>query len=508
MKTPYYIYSDWSRYFCFCIILVLTGCQHHPSVPTEFADTDSLPHIYPDYTDVTIPANIAPLNFMAADKGTDACVAHFTWPGGEAVYGQDNKIIIPAGEWRDMLAAARGGSVSIVLYTHCEDAGKWTRHRPFRFHVSEDEIDPYVSYRLISPSYVGYEMLGIYQRDLTSFDERTIYNNMLVSGERDGQCINCHSYQNYGTRNMQFHMRQSLGGTMIVKDGVPKKVNLKTDRTISAGVYPAWHPTLPLVAYSTNLTGQSFHTKDVAKIEVQDSESDLILYDVEANTVSTISAVGNELEVYPAWNPDGDTLYYASAHFVFNDSLEKDFDAINRYQEMKYDIYCRPFDRTTKRFGEPDTVFSASAVGQSATLPRISPCGRYLLFAMGGWGCFHIWHPDADLYLTDLYTGETRPLEQVNSPQAESYHSWSSNGRWIVLSSRRDDGNYTRLYLAYFDRQGHAHKAFALPQHSPEFYHQFLRSYNVPEFMVEPVRISPQEFAAAARREPVQAKDE
>lgn len=484
---------------------LVSSCTGHPSLPEQFTEAESLPHICPDYTDVTIPPNIAPLNFMTADDKAEACVAHFTWPGGEETYGDGREIIIPTDEWQEMTRAAQGDSICVVLYTRQGDS--WTRHRPFCLHVAEDDIDPYISYRLISPSYVGYEMLGIYERELGTFDERTIYNNMLVSDEQNGQCINCHAYQNYGTRNMQFHMRQSLGGTMIVRDGHPQKVDLKTEHTLSAGVYPAWHPTLPLIAYSTNLTGQSFHTKDVAKIEVLDSKSDLILYDVEANEVSTVSALPHELEVYPWWSPDGRTLYYASAHFVpSSDSIKPDVDAITRYQEIKYNLMCRPFDPATKTFGRPDTVFLASAHGQSATLPRISPCGRYLLFTLGGWGCFHIWHPDADLWLMDLQTGQTRRLENINSPRAESYHSWSSNGRWILFSSRRDDGNYTRLYLAHFDRQGRAHKAFILPQSSPEFYRNLLRSYNVPEFMTEPVQVSPQEFAAAAHKEAVKAK--
>lgn len=40
-------------------------------------------------------------------------------------------------------------------------------------------------------------------------------------------------------------------------------------------------------------------------------------------------------------------------------------------------------------------------------------------------------------------------LKEVNSSDAESYHSWSSNSRWFVFSSRRDDGLYTRLYIAH-----------------------------------------------------------
>ena len=355
---------------------------------------------------------------------------------------------------------------------------------------------------------MAYERLSINQRNLTSFEEKEIYSNMAVSTESTGQCINCHSYQNYKTDNMLFHMRQGYGGTMLVTNGELRKIDLKTDETLSAGVYPAWHPTKNLIAFSTNKTGQSFHTKDLNKIEVQDTESDLILYDVEKNEVSIISEMDDELEVFPTWSPDGKKLYFCSAHFEYeNDSIAKETEMIQRYKEVKYDLYCADFDPNTKEFSNLEMIYNASdSLGQSVTLPRVSPDGRYLLFAQAEFGCFHVWHADADIYLMDLKTRKVRKLEGVNSDRSESYPTWSSSGRWIMVDSRRDDGNYTRPVIAYFDKNGKAHKAFALPQKDPNFNTFFLRSFNRPEFMMEPVTITPQEFAKKAKEDAVPAK--
>ena len=449
-----------------CAVALLASCTS-PSVPDSYNEAQRKPQIYPEYTDVTIPCNIAPMNFMVAENCEEA-VAKFTYGNEEAVYGDGTKIIIPENDWKNMTAEAKGKSIKVDVYTR--NGESWTKFKTFSLNVAADEIDPYISYRLIPPSYVAYEKLTIDQRNLTNFEEKTIYNNMIVSTENNGQCINCHSYQNYKTDNMQFHMRQGFGGTMIVVDGKPKKVDLKTDKTISAGVYPAWHPKKKLIAYSTNNTGQSFHTKNRNKVEVQDTESDIILYDVEKNEVSIIENDSNELEVFPWWSPDGKELYFCSAHFEYKDTTAHETEMIKRYKEVKYDIYKKSFNAETKQFGPRQLVFKASEMGMSATFPRISPDGRYLLFAMGNWGCFHIWHPESDLYIMDLKSGNVRKLENVNSSEAESYHSWSSNGRWIIFGTRRDEGNFTRPYIAYFDKNGKGYKAFEVPQKDPELF--------------------------------------
>ena len=486
------------------MLMLLVSCTRHPSVPTSFAENTEQPNIYPDYRDVVVPPNIAPLNFGVSGD-VDECVARFTYAGNQTTFGDGNKVLIGEDEWHEMLAKAKGTNIKVEVFTQTK--GKWTAWKPFNITIAEEEIDPYVSYRLIFPSYVAYEMLCISERNLTNFDETEIYNNFMASGENDGQCVNCHAYQNYQTDNMQFHLRQGHGGTMIVHNGKAKKVDLKTDATISAGVYPSWHPTLPLIAYSVNRTGQSFHTKSIAKIEVQDTASDLILYDADENEVSIIANDTTELECFPSWSPDGKWLYYCSAHFeYYNDSIAHETEMIERFREVKYDLYRKPFDTSTHTFGPAELLYQASADSMSVTFPRVSPDGRYVLVARAPFGCFHVWHPDADLYVYDLKTKQLRELTEANSPRAESYHSWSSNGRWMVFISRRDDSNYSRLYFSYFDKNGRAHKAFELPQSDPDFYTYFMRSYNVPEFMKETVKLTPQELASVAKTDPEKAK--
>ena len=471
--------------FISCFLLVACGT----SVPSEYTQVDKLPAIYPDYIGVTVPVNIAPLSFEY-DGQADEMVARYAVGSDEVVCNGQPSI----DEWKALTEQAKGNAITVDVYTCSE--GKWTRFKPFSIYVSPDSIDPYISYRLIAPSYISYESLTINQRCLENYDESVIYDNILCGFEKDGQCINCHHFQQYNPEHMQFHARQNMGGTVIAYNGNLKKVNMRNDSILSAGVYPAWHPTLNLIVYSSGKTLQNFHTVNPNKVEVYDEDSDIILYNVETDEVTNLENSDTEFEVFPAWAPDGKALYYCSAHFERQDTAtSKRQEVQNRIKELKYNIYRKAFNPETRQFGPRELVFDAAAIDSSATFPRISPDGRYMLFTMGKYGYFHIWHHDADLWMMDLASGDVRSFSEVNSPDTESYHSWSSNGRWIIFSSRRNDGVYTRPYIAHVDKDGHATKPFELPSEDPDYHRQFLRCYNVPEFMKGPVTISPQAFA-------------
>ncbi|MBR2771550.1 MAG: hypothetical protein IKD78_06000, partial [Bacteroidales bacterium] len=110
-------------------------------------------------------------------------------------------------------------------------------------------------------------------------------------------------------------------------------------------------------------------------------------------------------------------------------------------------------------------------------------------YTLSDYGQFSIWHHEADLYLLDLATGEIRPMTDANSGDTESFHNWSTNSRWLVFSSRRDDGLFTRPYFCHIDAKGNASKAFMLPQRNPRrFYRERFLSFNVPDFIIGPTR--------------------
>lgn len=485
------------------MMLFLSSCVNHPEIPSASKDVRCQPAIFPDYCDVTVPCNIAPLNFMLPADEYKACVARITTPDGQQqTYGNGVKMQIPKSKWHAILNASKGKSIKVEVWGKKES--EWLSFSPFEIHVAEEPIDEYLSYRLIEPSYVAWTYMEIAQRNLTSFEETQIFNNEITMNDKTiGQCINCHSYQNYKTDNMLFHVRLSNAGTIIVNDGKISKVNLKRDYTISGGVYPSWHPTAKLIAFSTNQTRQAFHTANPNKIEVYDLASDMILYDVESDSVSVVSADPDLLEVYPTWSPDGKYLYYCKSVPLPEEMRDKDIRTT--YQKVQYNLYRRSFELSSHSFGEEELVYDAASSDKSVSLPRISPDGRYLLFALGQYGCFHSRHHDADIVCIpmDQYTGEALTSE-TSSPidltllnsdgYSDSYPSWSSNGHWIMCASRRDDDNYSRVYFAYFNN-GKVEKAFLLPQEDPEMHIELLKSYNRPEFMVEPVTISVDEFA-------------
>jgi hypothetical protein len=199
------------------------------------------------------------------------------------------------------------------------------------------------------------------------------------------------------------------------------------------------------------------------------------------------------MESLPEWSPDGKYIYFCSGP-----SMDSVANKYLPYEDMRYDLMRISYDVDKDVWGEVEPVIQASEINKSIAHPKISPDGRYLLFCMSDCTYFPLYRPESDLYLMDMQTGRFHKAENINSNQAESYHCWSDNGRWIVFSSKRQDGQSTHLYIAYFDRDGHFSKPFLLPQRDPEYESSRAIVYNIPEFIKGPVTIRPQTLIRAA----------
>ena len=451
-------------------LLFFSACTsyHQPD-----AVSNEKPAIYPDYTDITMPVNIAPMNFEIQKKG-DAYQTEIGIVGQEAaILVQDDKptVDIPLDDWKELLVQAAGKQVYFRI--SIEQQGKWTRYRDLINTVSTDSIDSYLVYRLLYPGYELWNEMGIYQRDLTSFEQSAVMENSNF----DHQCINCHSFSQHSSDNMMVHIRGKQGGTIIYHNGHIEKIEPKPEGVKRGATYPAWHPHGRYIAFSSNEIQQFFHSAGTKPIEVSDLAADLMVYDIEKHQTFTDSIVYNDTyyETFPFWAPDGKTLYFCRA---------KAMDQHHRLDSIRYDLCSVRFNEQTGHLDSLKIIFPASEHGKSVSFPVVSPDGRYLMFTLSAYGNFSIWHPESDLWLLDMTTGAVRALSEVNSNNVDSWHCWSSNGRWFTFSSKRGDGLWTRPYFAHFDsKTGRATKPFVLPQRDPRYYASFMYTYNRPELI-------------------------
>lgn len=460
------------------LILLFAAAIAACSAPEASEKIAAAPRIFPDYAEVTVPANIAPLNFRLDEDCEAAWLKLESGDASCSVRGPE--FDIPLKDWRALTAS---GDIKATVIARRD--GAWKAFVPFTIHVSPDRIDPWVTYRLIEPGYETWNEMGIYQRCLEDFTEVPVITN-ASTGQN---CMNCHSFANRSADNMMFHMRATYGGTYILQRGKAEKVNTKCPEVISAGVYPQWHPSARYIAFSVNDIMQVFHSTDPNRIEVFDGVSDVVVYDVDAHVVSSCPQLQQEdvLETFPTFSPDGRKLYYCTSP---RQAVPEGIKSI------RYSLCSIDFDPESFSFGsEVDTLVSN---GRSVSFPRVSPDGRFLMYTDAEYGCFSIWHKEADLHILDLTTGEDRAMDEINSPEPESYQTWSSDSRWIVFMSRRLDGLYTRLYVSHISADGVASKPFLVPQKSSRFYHEFFKSYNIPELVDGRVPVSAEDIAACA----------
>jgi len=483
-------------------VSLLNACRDRKITITQYSSIDRPAKVRPDYAGTVIPPNIAPLNFIIQQEGSGYFVRIHSEKGKPIeIFSKTPKIVIPNQTWHKLLDLNRGRQLNMDVYVESgagasspkgENIG-WSRFQALTAQIAVEDIDTFLVYRKIRPGHGTWRNMGIYQRNLGSFDESTILNN----GYFKHGCVNCHTFCGNRTEKMIIGIRSPVydSSALLVEGDEVRKIGTKFG-------YTSWHPSGQVAAFSVNKVRQLFHSAASEVRDVMDFDSLMAYYNVDSKTVKTTPnlAKKDRLETYPTWSADGRYLYFCSAPVTWSDKTV----VPESYDQIKYDLVRVGYDIDHDQWGQLETVLSAGDTGLSILLPRISPDGRWLLFCMCNYGCFPVYQQSSDLYMIDLEaaakTGEYKHRRlDINSSESESWHSFSNNSRWIVFSSKRDSGVFTRTYIAYVDKSGKVHKPIRLPQKDPAYYDSCLLTYSVPELVTEPVRVTKEKLGRVVR---------
>ena len=294
-------------YYLILLCCLFAACT---SQPNTVKYVKQLPKIFPDYVGVTVPVDIAPLDFTMAseDYSTIDVVVNGSKGGALHVNGEYADFDIDA--WHALLKQNKVGK--LIVRVCAEKDGEWTGFRDFTIDVSNDELGEWgVTYRRIAPSYELYSSMGLYQRDLSNFDETELIANSRTSR----QCLNCHTANKTSAQQYVFHVRGEQGAPGVATNGKIELLQAKNEDLGGSMVYPYWHPGGRYCAFSTNKTSQMFHSKLNKRIEVFDTESDVFVYDTKEHAILRDTLIMKKYwaENTPAFSPDGKWLYFTTA---------------------------------------------------------------------------------------------------------------------------------------------------------------------------------------------------
>ncbi|MDD5327017.1 MAG: hypothetical protein PHY02_04275 [Phycisphaerae bacterium] len=469
----------------------------------KYSVIDRPPRIYPDYCSTVIPPNIAPLNFMVQEKGSYYFVRIYSEKGEPIeVSSRSPKISIPIGPWHKLLNANKAGRLKFDVFVRTDNQA-WTRFDTITNEIANEDIDGFLIYRRMHPTHVlirGH--VGIYQRNLGNFDEKLVLDTPdRINHGHIIRCANCHTFCKNRPDKALMGVRTEGQNqyTLLIDGNSVSKVGVKFG-------YTSWHPSGKMAVYSIIDPRPFFRAVASEVRDLFDLDSTMVYFLVDSKTVKTLPEISRKdrLETWPVWSADGRFLYFCSAPMLWTNKTKLPPDGGYDSVRVKYDLVRISYDIERDQWGKVETVLSAQDTGRSIAMPRVSHDGRWLTFCMCKYGSFTPWRKSSDIYIVDLKTVEEtgryeyRRLD-LNSDKSESWHSWSSNSRWIAFSSKREYGIFTRCYISYIDENGKTYKPLILPQKDSEFYGYCLDAFNTPELVIGPIPATGETLARIIR---------
>ena len=228
------------------LLIVATGCDDRMEVT---ADMDA--PIYPDYRDVTIPVNIAPLNFLVRDS---LCRDVRVYANNELLCEQSgNEATFDIDEWRQLLADNVGKKITVSVWVGQKN--EWVEYRPFTWTVVGDSIDPWLTYRLIEPDYEVFSRLQLQERCVEDFTTRNFCDFKRVGN----RCMNCHTFSNQSPSLSMMYVRGEGGGAVLNRNGKLSLLDIKAEGMVGGSVYFGFHPDGRHIVFSANKIIPAFH---------------------------------------------------------------------------------------------------------------------------------------------------------------------------------------------------------------------------------------------------------
>lgn len=213
----------------------------------------------------------------------------------------------------------------------------------------------------------------------------------------------------------------------------------------------------------------------------------LVVYDTETGTYTPLPGADDPeyVQSNPTWSPDGKWIVFARAKVYRKSGIEKAGDIllsekdvpefIEDKQPYKFDLYRVPFNEG--RGGKAEPLQGASHDGKSNFFAKFSPDGKWIVFCKAE--NYMLLMPDSELFIVPAEGGEARRL-RANTRRMNSWHSFSSSGRWLVFSSKANTP-YTQLFLTHIDEEGRSTPPVVLERFTGSD-----RAANIPEFVPLP----------------------
>lgn len=522
----------------------------------------------PAYADsLVLPPNIAPLGFTAADPdwriasvrfsafthgATDAATTDTALPVRQIVFEPwpDTFTAKHLRQWHQLLSAARGGLIRVEITAHPESRpDSLQTFPPLCWFIADEPIDPYIIYRTSIFEDASFHHIVIEQKNIENFETVPLLDNFLMNNN----CMNCHACEGNNINNFIVHLRGTLTGTLLAREGELTKLRIPDSHLGLRLVYPSWYPGGDFIAFSTNqVYSQHFSTPRRKGLVTVDTLGDIVVLDTKTLELFSCDELTTDEydDVFPCFSADGRSLFFCRApargteaerqalekvrkqarhtpadslFFRSGERLENwmgvSDERIEKANALRADLMQIDFDPDTRRFSNLRTVARFSDMNLSVTMPFASPDGEYLVVSALPTTTFSV-QIMGDLYKIYLHDStpsglmppgvecgyRIEPVHSLNTDGSETFHTFSDNNRWMVFASNRETFGIPELYISYVSEDGRFAPPFILPQRETDFYARNLRAFLFPFLSTVPAKFNATKTAEAAHGESVELK--